>query len=635
MGDENPLPKTIFKGINNFLQVLTHALSFHGIFAINTIIVATLIGVGDEDNFLARVVFSNCATLVVGLVEALNIKYGANSSKISKPHQLICKFRDVLDLIFPLLALSKYLPISDKQVADIVAGAITALLAVRCLFTNQGYGVINPKIRLVAEITSTRDIEMGNFSLAKRASYHAARQSVHSLPNNKTELERLFRREIESKSFFLNPYTWVDVLLNAFKVSGITTYAFYIGTSLAETEVSLWLNSSVSLATLTGGACIGYIGARVADKLLAVCTSDFYRVPALQERIYDLIENWCSQLAAITRYFDNPINALKIMMSVFIGKMFIYTSFTSGEANGETEIPDGYIWTVCGTSGLLGLLYLYNTYSQEKQLLQQSGAEETLQYFKAQRLARQKNGSKVEEVVEVVATPEKPKELTAAQQTLPINSLASAQKNLLIIPGNSPSSSDDGASSSTSPNESPPSGSPAREASVIQIDSAHSSPERENYELKVEPSRAASSAPPESPIAADALPRKGKNPVYGRFFEPTKQLKTPLLAENSESKTKSTTFETSNSANSRHGFWHYVSHPWELFTGNSAHAARSSSQIPWSSLGDRAGNPLENVVPSTQPAQPTRWGSFWNRVSHPFSGTAPTPSTQTNPAFSR
>ena len=193
------MPNTIFKGISNFLQVLTNAVSFDGIFTISTIIIAPLIGVGEEDDFLARVLLCRCSAIMVGLIEALNIKYGADSSKISKLNQLICKFRDVLDLIFPFWALSKYLPISDKQVAALVAGAITAPLAIRCLFTNQGYGSVNPKIRLIAEITSTRDIEMGNFSLAKRASYHAARQSVHVLPSNKTELEKLFNREIESK----------------------------------------------------------------------------------------------------------------------------------------------------------------------------------------------------------------------------------------------------------------------------------------------------------------------------------------------------------------------------------------------------------------------------------------------------
>jgi len=390
------------KVLSDFIKVVITALSFHGIFTVNKGVILPLVGWGDESEFLARTISGGCATAVVALIETLNIRYGSRSKVMAKLRRGTCKIRDLLDLIFPYWALSKYLPIADKQLASIIAAAIVAPLSIRCLFTNSGYGVTNPKIRLVAEIVGNCDTELGNFPLVGRAMYHARRQSARTLPlytTNKTEFEKLFDQKINDGCFHLNKYAGVDIFLNGLKVSGIMTYGIFIGASIAETELSLLLNFGISMAGFASGAYVGYKVAAAEDRLLAVCTSDFYRAPGLQEKIHDLIGNLCSQLIFIARYFDNPIDALKILLSVFIGAMFVYASFIPSRANEDVDVPFSYIWSNLVCSTLLAFKYFYDIYTQEKQILYQSGADERLRLLKQQRLDRQKS-SRVEEVLE-------------------------------------------------------------------------------------------------------------------------------------------------------------------------------------------------------------------------------------------
>ena len=373
------------KALNKPLRVLINTLSFFGISSIAAGVVSLHVGGEEESNFLARTLPGNCATLIVMLIEALNVKYGDHFGKIAKLHRIACKFRNLLDLIFPYWALSKYLPIADEKLAAIIAAVVTAPLGIRCIFTDGGYGAINPKIQLVVKVAGSRDVELGNFLHRNRVSYHADRKSLRALPNDRAELEKLFDREINNGNPHLNKYAWMDIFLKAFSWSGIMTYGLYIGTGLANTELSPSLTGGVSMTAFVGGAYLGYRDWKKEDKLLTVCTSDFYHTPELQNKIHDLVGSLCSQLILITKCFDNPIDALKILLSAFIGWMFLYVSFLPGKADEESEVPESYTWSGLAGSALLALSFFYDVYTQERKALHESGADEVLKFLKDRR----------------------------------------------------------------------------------------------------------------------------------------------------------------------------------------------------------------------------------------------------------
>ena len=93
----------------------------------------------------------------------------------------------------------------------------------------------------------------------------------------------------------------------------------------------------------------------------------------------------CSQLILITKCFDNPIDALKILLSAFIGWMFLYVSFLPGKADEESEVPESYTWSGLAVSALLALSFFYDVYTQERKALHESGADEVLKFLKDRR----------------------------------------------------------------------------------------------------------------------------------------------------------------------------------------------------------------------------------------------------------
>ena len=60
--------------LDNSLRVVINALSFHGIFALNEIVISLLVGLGSERYFLTRTISDGCATFLVGLIEGLNMR---------------------------------------------------------------------------------------------------------------------------------------------------------------------------------------------------------------------------------------------------------------------------------------------------------------------------------------------------------------------------------------------------------------------------------------------------------------------------------------------------------------------------------------------------------------------------------